>query len=157
MRKTSRHDYDIPLSYIDQSYVKRFLAFNFVLGPALWSSKAAILALYLRLFSPKLWLRHTSYATLLVTFLFYGIQIPLSAAFCTPGKRGSWGFDVIQKCDKIAVMRPIYGVVGLAADVVLFILPIPVIYGLNLPPNKKLGLFFVFFMALLYVYDGRWH
>lgn len=133
----------------DVGIYQRQFASNFVVGPALWSSKAAILALYVRLFRPRVWLRYTSYATLLVTFLFYSANIPLSGVFCTarPGQR--WDFAILQKCSTTAIMAPIQGAVGLAADLVLFGLPLPVIYSLNLPPQKKFGLVVMFLLGLL--------
>ena len=46
-------------------------------------------------------------------------------------------------------MGPIEGAVAIAADLLLFILPLPVVYGLNLPPQKKWGLYLVFFVGFL--------
>ncbi|KAL8906166.1 MAG: hypothetical protein Q9207_002199 [Kuettlingeria erythrocarpa] len=144
IRKTARHIYDIPLSFIDESYVQRQFAINFIVGPTLWSSKAAILALYLRLFGRKVWLRYTAYAILVLTFLSYWANSPLAGAFCAPHHGDAWDLRVLQKCERLSVMGPIHGVVGLAADLLILVLPLPVIYSLHLPRPKKIGLFMVF-------------
>lgn len=151
VRNKARHTYDIPVSFFDESYIKRLFAYNVILGPAKWSAKAAILALYLRLFGPKLWLRYTSYVALLVTFLFYWVQIPLSAAFCAPRHAESWNLEILTRCSKTAVMGPILGAVGVASDVLLLVLPLPIVYGLNMPPQKKLGLYSIFLVGSLYM------
>ena len=153
VRNKARHTYDVPVSVFDESYIKRLFAYNVILGPAKWSAKAAILALYLRLFGLKLWLRYTSYVALLVTFLFYWIQIPLSAAFCAPHHTESWNLDILQRCSKTAVMGPILGAVGVTSDVLLLVLPLPIVYGLNMPPKKKMGLYLIFLVGSLYVHS----
>ena len=152
VRNTARHHYDIPVSFIDESYVKRAFTTNLITGPTKWFAKAAILALYLRLFGLKLWLRYTSYVMLLITFLFYWASIPMSAALCVPHHAESWNYEVLQRCGKMAVTGPIFGAVGVASDVLLLILPLPIVYGLNMPPRKKLGLYMVFLVGCLYVY-----
>ena len=152
VRKTSRHSYDIPLSFLDESFVKRQFAYSLILGPALWCSKAAILVLYIRLFGSKIWLRYTSYGVLVVIFLFYWAQLALSGAFCTPHKGETWDSDVLIRCSDLSVMGVILGAVGVASDLVLLVLPLPVVYGLHLPPKKKLGLLVIFLMSGLYVY-----
>lgn len=48
-------------------------------------------------------------------------------------------------------MFPIHGAVGLAADIFIFILPLPIIYQLNLSTRRKIGLATVFLTGVLYV------
>ena len=122
---------------------------NFIVGPTLWSSKAVMLTLYVRLFGPKKWLRYVCYATLSISFLFYWAQSILTGVFCAPRHGGPWGFDVLQNCAHTAVMAPIQGAVGVAADLLILVLPLPIIYGLHLPKLKKIGLSIVFLMGIL--------
>ena len=128
------------------------MVYGLIISPAKWSAKAAIFALYLRLFGPKRWLRYTSYMTLLVTFLFYWSQIPLSVALCIPRHAESWSLEVLLRCKKTTILGPILGSVGVATDVILLILPLPIVYGLNVPPQKKLALYLVFLAGSLYVH-----
>lgn len=117
----------------------------------MWSSKAAILTLYIRLFGPKKWLRFGAYTVLVLTFLLYWVDIPLTGVFCTPGRNGSWDLAVLNKCQALAIMGPINGATGIAADVAMLVLPLPVIIGLNMAMGRKIGLAIVFLTGVLYV------
>lgn len=130
---------------------QRMFAQNLVVGPALWSSKAAILSLYIRLFAPKKWLRVVSYFALVVMFILYWVTIPLAAIFCTPHDGGPWDRVVIYRCRTVANMSPIQGAVCVAADFFILILPLPIVFRLNLNPKKKIGLAIVFLVGVLYV------
>ena len=46
-------------------------------------------------------------------------------------------------------MAPIQGAVGLAADLLILGLPLPIVYGLNTSTPKKIGLCIVFLMGIL--------
>jgi len=83
--------------------------------------------------------------------MFYWANTPLAGVYCTPRHGGPWDFSVLVRCSKLAVMGPIQGAVGLAADIFILVLPLPIVYGLNLPPQKKFGLFLIFLMGVLYV------
>lgn len=121
-----------------------------IVGPAIWSSKAAILALYIRIFAPLRWLRLASYTVLGLTFLFYWVTIPLTGAFCTPRRHGLWDFNVLSRCATTAVMGPIHGAIGLAADITILILPLPIVPKLNTTMRNKVGLAIVFLAGILY-------
>ena len=110
-----------------------------------------MLALYIRLFAPKRWLRYTCYTGLLITFLFYWANTPLAVAYCTPRHGGPWSFEVLNRCSILAVMGPIQGAVGLAADILILVLPLPIIYRLNMTTAKRTGLCIVFLVGILYV------
>ncbi len=43
----------------------------------------------------------------------------------------------------------IVGTIGLAADVIIFVLPIPIIAKLHIPPLRKFGVAIVFLAGLL--------
>ena len=110
-----------------------------------------MLALYIRLFAPKRWLRYTCYTGLVVTFLFYWANSPLAGVYCTPRHGGPWDFEVLSRCSTLAVIGPIQGAVGLAADILILILPLPIIYRLNMKTARKTGLCIVFLVGILYV------
>ncbi|MCJ1310158.1 hypothetical protein MMC25_003819 [Agyrium rufum] len=124
IRNTARHIYDVPVSFIDASYVKRQFAVNMML-------------------------RYGSYAGLTLTFLLYWVETPLSIAFCAPPLHGAWDFAALSKCGEIAVMGPIHGATGVVADLLLLVLPFPILATLNLAPRKKVGLAIVFMTGIL--------
>ena len=122
---------------------------SFVVGPALWSSKAAILALYIRIFSPTKWLRFASYIGLIAMFFPYWVQIPLTGALCVPQHNQHWDFPPIPRCGKLKIMALIQGAVGIAADCFLLILPLPILRRLQMARSRKAGLFIVFLVGIL--------
>lgn len=110
-----------------------------------------MLALYIRIFAPKKWLRITSYTTLVVTFLFYFVNIPLLGVYCVPRSGEGWDIQLMLRCAKTSIMAPILGAVSIAADVFILFLPLPIVLRLNLAPKRKLGLALVFLAGVLYV------
>ena len=126
-------------------------AVNIIVGPAIWSSKAAILTLYIRLFGPKKWLRFGAYTVLVLTFLLYWVDIPVAAAIFIPGDNGSWDLAVLNRCKAIAILGPLNGATGIAADLAMLVLPLPVVIGLNMATGRKIGLAIAFLTGILYV------
>ncbi|KAF7506028.1 hypothetical protein GJ744_012275 [Endocarpon pusillum] len=151
LRRLLRHSYDIPLTWLDAAALRLYFASNFVLGPTVWASKAAILTLYLRLFGPKRWLRYASYIALIVLTLVYWSSPIIAGLFCAPRAGKPWDGEVIIRCTDARVLGPIYGSVGLAADIFLLILPLPIIFRLNLARGRKIALAAVFMMGIFAV------
>ena len=114
----------------------------------MWASKAAIIALYLRIFGSVRWLRLTSYGLLVFTFLFYWSNVVIAAAFCIPEKGAPWNATALQKCGRPVTTVVLNGVFGVAADIVLFAMPLPIILKLQLG-RKKTGLTVVFLLGFL--------
>lgn len=122
-----------------------------IIGPTMWASKAAILALYIRLFGRVRWLRFTCYGLLIFTFLFYWSNIAISSTFCIPENGGPWDATVLERCGRSRAAFVSNGVFGVVADIVLFALPFPVIFKLQLG-RKKTGLCIVFLLGFLCVW-----
>jgi hypothetical protein len=115
----------------------------------MWASKAAILALYIRLFGTVRWLRLTSYGLILFTFLFYWSNVAIAATFCLPRNGAPWDATALARCGSPVASVVVNGVFGVVADLVLFVLPFPVLYKLQLGRRKKIGLGIVFLVGLL--------
>lgn len=112
------------------------------------------MSLYIRLFAIVRWLRITSYIALVVTFMFYWASMPLAGIFCFPRAGEFWDGNLLLRCQRLAIVGPVQGVVGLAADIFILVLPLPVVYKLNLAPRRKIGLAAVFLAGVLYVSLG---
>ncbi|KAF9736932.1 hypothetical protein PMIN02_012226 [Paraphaeosphaeria minitans] len=152
VRNTARHQWDLPVCYFDERYTKLAFALNVVVGPAYWASKAAIIALYIRLFQVEVWLRRTSYITIVLLFLVYWSLIPVSAVYCTPRNGAAWDLILLGSCQQhLLFAGPMQGAVSIAADVFILFLPLPIIVKLNLPFRKKIGVVTVFFVGVLAV------
>ncbi|KAL9034264.1 MAG: hypothetical protein Q9180_005504, partial [Flavoplaca navasiana] len=118
-----------------------------VYPPGVYFAKAAILTLYLRIFSVKRVMRGLIYGGLIVLFLVYATFIPLTVVLCTPRNGGAWDLVLLQKCKPTAIASVIQGVFCLLSDIYILVLPLPIIWKLNLKPKKKIGLAVVFMSA----------
>ncbi|KAI1360790.1 hypothetical protein F5Y08DRAFT_39639 [Xylaria arbuscula] len=120
-----------------------------VLTPlALWTCKAPILFLYLRLFGIKKWLRVISYITLAITAAVYTAGIVAIPPACTPhSSELSKGF--IEGCQtRTRIINVFTGSFSVLADVIILVLPLPVVFGLTLLVRSKVGLAFLFLSGL---------
>ncbi|KAL8885001.1 MAG: hypothetical protein Q9215_007074 [Flavoplaca cf. flavocitrina] len=148
----ARHAWDVPLSFIDASYSKRVVSHGMVYPPGVYFTKAAILVLYLRIFSVKRVMRALIYVGLIVLFLVYATFIPLTVVFCTPRNGGAWDLVLLQKCQQTTgIAAVVQAVFGLLSDIYILVLPLPIIWNLNLKPKKKIGLAVVFMSAGLVI------
>lgn len=118
---------------------------------ALWTCKAPILFLYVRLFGIKRWLRVTSYTTLVLTALVYVSGIVAIPPACTP-RTHDLSEAFIDNCQGRTRMINVYlGSVSVLADIVILVLPMPVVFGLKLLVRSRVGLVLLFLSGLLFV------
>lgn len=135
----------------------------------LFFAKAAILLLYLRAFRPTLWLRLGVYITLAILFCSYWmtgkymctvicrntcpnkITVPLGLVYCMPHNGNPWGFAVLANCNHLATPGLVQAGMNIAADITIFVLPLPIIAKLQMPTSKKVALAGIFATGILYV------
>lgn len=112
--------------------------------------KLSILLLYLRLFSSGFKTRTIIYG-LLFFVGSYTLAFELSALFgCQPVPR-LFNRSLKGKCITFHYHILIQQVFNIISDILLFIVPIPVAWRLNLPFKQRLGVMFVFMTASMYV------
>lgn len=115
---------------------------------ALFTCKAPILFLYIRLFGIKKWLRVTSYATLALMALVYVSGIVAIPPACAPHAR-DLSDAFVRGCQARTRTINVYlGSVSVLADVVILVLPMPVVFGLKLLIRSRVGLVFLFLSGL---------
>ncbi|KAI0435911.1 hypothetical protein F4803DRAFT_544022 [Xylaria telfairii] len=115
-----------------------------------WFTKAPILFLYIRLFGVKRWLRLTAHITLVLSAIVLIITTAYAASRCDP--KGSWTPQLSANCNTAGSTTGVaIGILGLIMDLIIFILPLPIISRLHLPWAKKIGLCIVFATGLLAV------
>ncbi|KAI0828783.1 hypothetical protein F5Y06DRAFT_290905 [Hypoxylon sp. FL0890] len=113
--------------------------------------KSAILLEWLAIFVPKgtrnyfFW---TSWSVLVVHNLFYISMIILELAACSPFER-NWNPLVPGKCINTVGVAVGISAVNLAFDVVIFLLPQKVIWGLQMRTRRKIGISFLFAVGVL--------
>jgi len=117
----------------------------------MWATKAAILALYTRIFGSVRWMRLSSYLLIVLLFLFYGSNIAIAAIYCLPRNGAPWDATAFARCGSPVISAIVIGVFAVIADLALFVLPLPIIFGLRLSPKKKMGITLIFLVGFLYV------
>ncbi|KAI0861706.1 hypothetical protein F4860DRAFT_513500 [Xylaria cubensis] len=118
-------------------------------GFSTWFAKAPILALYLRLFGIRIWVRVVCWFMLLATAIAYLVAISYNAAGCFP-KSPDVGLQFVVDCTHLSsVVGTSLGGIAVATDIIIFVIPVPIIFGLHLSIQKKIGLALVFFTGSL--------
>jgi hypothetical protein len=120
-----------------------------LIAPTLWATKASVLLLYLRNFEIVQWIRITSWVLIVVLFLFYGSNIAIAAIYCIPRHGEAWDSTAFARCASPVTSTVVIGVFAVVADLVIFVMPLPVIFQLQLSRPKKIGLGVVFSVGML--------
>ncbi|KAK3319609.1 hypothetical protein B0T19DRAFT_269619 [Cercophora scortea] len=130
------------------------VAIGFIASFGAYFAKVPILILYLRLFGVYTYLRNSCYILLAVPLLLLAGSASYGAALCSPDNK------VMDTTFLVGCVRSGLGVcvwnaaVSLAADILIFVLPLPVIFGITLPRRKKIGLVVIFLVGILGVTAG---
>ncbi|EED23821.1 conserved hypothetical protein [Talaromyces stipitatus ATCC 10500] len=130
---------------------KRQFVQQMLIAPTLWATKASVLALYLRNFRIIQWMRVSCWILLVVLFLFYGSNIAIAAVYCIPRNGEAWDSTAFERCASPITSTVVIGVFAVVADLIIFMMPLPIIFRLRLTQQKKIGLGIVFSVGLLTV------
>lgn len=118
--------------------------------PLLAMAKFSILFLYLRL-GPIHWFR---VAVFTLMFVVVGANFALIFAFifaCHPVKRG-WDLTITEgSCINRAALYVSTAVLNMLTDILLLLLPIPMVVRLQMPRIQKFGLILIFAVGSMYV------
>ncbi|PSN67345.1 hypothetical protein BS50DRAFT_634725 [Corynespora cassiicola Philippines] len=139
-RGTGRHTWDIPVTVMSASMMQLQVVIQFLIAPTLWAAKSAILALYIRIFGTITWMRRTSYVWIFLMALFYGMNIVIAGVYCVPRKGEPWEGASFQRCTSSAWLNVVVGVFSCVADLVILVLPFPIVWKLHVSMAKKYSL-----------------
>lgn len=119
----------------------------------MWTAKLPVLLLLARIFGVDRAVRITAYATALVLGIAIVSAGIYNAVICWPPGADD-GLDVylgfVPRCtDASSLTGTILAPISLAGDVIIFLLPLPVIFKLQLSIQKKIGLLVVFLFGLV--------
>jgi hypothetical protein len=111
--------------------------------------KYSILCLYLRIF-PNMWLKRCVFAFMAFTACFT-IPLIFSAAIrCNP-VRAQWDLEAARtaKCLDWLIILKLTVVYEVIAEIVLFTLPLPIVFKLQMATAKKIQIIIFFGLGLL--------
>lgn len=121
-----------------------------ILGPTLFFAKSAIFLLYLRVFTVNKKMRYSIWFGLAYTFVLYWINIPFESWNCAPRAGDPWGLETVgMTCRNNVMFGLVQGVLAVALDLYIFILPIPVTLRLQMSLRRRLAVLGVFATAIL--------
>jgi hypothetical protein len=109
-------------------------------------AKASLLCFYYRM-SQIRWVRITS-AYLGIIITAYSIALILSLSFaCNPIKK-AWDVTVTEgTCINRPAVYVLLAVLNIATDVILLVIPIPMVWRLQMPVAQKIGVVVVFLIG----------
>ncbi|KAK7214246.1 hypothetical protein V2G26_021424 [Clonostachys chloroleuca] len=149
------HMYDIPVSKLTTSYAENTVtqgAFYFIASMFI---KTAILALYLRIFSPSPVAKKLLWIGIAVTAIFYLTSMSVFLGHCVPRPAdfASGGYLSLQtsaRCFKVSgPVSLASGIVGTIIDFYVLVLPIVFLWSLRTSFRKKAGIAGVFLAGIV--------
>ena len=114
----------------------------------LWLYKFTILLLYLRLFGVNKPFRYATWTVMLLVFGYLFSNLLTLIFGCTPIDK-YWKSMTPGHCipeDKIGLF---YGTMNFLTDVIIFVLPLPMVWRLKLSRENKLGVMLVFMGGIM--------
>ena len=135
---------------LGQQYQKWIFGASCTYLLALLGYKMSILCLYLRIFDVDQLFRYRTWAVMFVTFGYLFSNMCTQIFGCRPVAK-SWTPDLPGHC--ISTRKADYGYVSLniISDLLIFVLPLPMVWRLQLSPRDKLGVSVIFVIGSLYV------
>ena len=130
--------------------IQKFVVLDMLYSPAILMAKLSLLLLYLQIFHVNVGLRYCIYFSMAFISLFYCGTFIAYAILSIP-KPGQSQLAAILSVDtaRDIPLGITQGSVGVATDFFIFCLPIPVVWKLQLPLRKKIGVLAIFMTGLL--------
>lgn len=127
------------------------LAYTMPYGPTMFFIKVSVLLLYLRVFSPDRRMRLFIYIGIGYLLITTSVSTVLFGALCAPRNGESFllRYTSAQRVNNITNLSRANGVCSFIADTYLFVLPLPIIWKLNMSTKRKYASFGVFMTGFL--------
>lgn len=111
-------------------------------------TKASILFLYIRIFGNIRWFRYACMALLTVVCMYCVASVVVTIFQCTPVER-TWDRTFNGTCIDTKTFWYANAGFSIATDLMILIIPLPLVWGLQLPIIQKLALMAVFLIGSL--------
>ncbi|KAI9848486.1 MAG: hypothetical protein M1838_000509 [Thelocarpon superellum] len=139
----TRHLWDVPLTSFVPYLLQYILATAILYGFVLLFAKLSILFLYLRLFQVHRLFIYLSYGLIFVVMGYLLSSIGVAIFQCAPVEK-AWNPAVPGHCMQIQNLAIFSAVMNVITDFAIFLLPLPLVWGLRMAPRAKVGLLMVF-------------
>ncbi|KAI1355908.1 hypothetical protein F5Y01DRAFT_325013 [Xylaria sp. FL0043] len=152
-----RHAWHLPLCWISGSYQQAIYIWTILANISLPCSKIATFLLLLQIFTVSRSMRFAIFIGIAAISALYTAAIILSTYFLVPHTGETWT-TVIEKSAQGHFFSQYWGVASggaaLLIDLYIFILPLPILWKLNLSTRRKLQIIAVFLVGLLAIVAG---
>ena len=118
-----------------------------LLGPCLFLGKSCLLLLYHRIFNIQRAFHLTIYIFIAFAFVSQMSIIPMDAILCHPVN--DWTMEN-PRCQETYKIGPAQGACSIAIDVAIFVMPIPIVWGLHMPIRRRIGVLAIFATGAMY-------
>ena len=148
-----KHQWDIILQEWSEEKLRLSLVNVAIYGPLIWIIKLSLFLMLLELFGLLTWVRISAWLGIAVTGLFYFASLIAELALCAPrGEQTQLAYLTVlatPQCQQNPAAILSVGIMNVISDVYLLLLPLPVIWGLQLPTMSKLGVLAIFLTGSL--------
>ena len=117
---------------------------------SLFGYKMAILFLYLRIYQVNRTFRFATYVTMFIIFAYLFSNFCTQLFGCQPFKK-EYDKQVPGHCIDYIKADYAYGSLNFITDLILFVLPLPMVWRLQLNLKEKIGISLIFAIGSLYV------
>ncbi|KAI1373507.1 hypothetical protein F4677DRAFT_455936 [Hypoxylon crocopeplum] len=111
--------------------------------------KISILHFYIMTFRNKTFM-YVGYAVMGIAIAFWTAAFFSDAFFCIPPEK-SWLPDTPGHCGNSSTIYIVLASTDLAIDIIIIALPMPILWGLQLPTAKKISLTFIFGLGFIII------
>ena len=119
-------------------------------GPTVFFAKLSLFILYLRIFSPSRNMRLLIYFGIVINLCYYVATAVGMMALCLPRHGEIWAVALYSHhCHHAFTMTYVQGIFNIVSDLFLLILPVPVVWRLQMPQKKKWGVCAIFATGVL--------
>lgn len=123
---------------------------NTIQAFAFFFSRLPIFALYLQLFGKRVGFRRAVYVGLVANFLVHLVVVPFIAHYCTPASGYGWSSrELSASCKKLIAYAIVQGASNILLGIYVLILPMPIIWKLQMPLKKRIAVLSIFATGLM--------
>ncbi|KAJ2983343.1 hypothetical protein NUW58_g6268 [Xylaria curta] len=144
-----RHQWDVPLSFLTDDYLKTNFSFVLLTAISAMLVKLSLLLLYLRIFKPAWKVTLTIYACIGIVSLFYLSTMIAELVVGVPKGGGTWQQAQAAYGPFGLTISVVRGVFGVLSDFVILLIPMTQLVLLALPTRRKVVLVGVFLTGIL--------
>ena len=132
---------------------KMIIVIDLLYGSIAFCAKLSLFLLYYRLFARHQWIRYLVYLGIALVAAMYTAGTIVYGYLCLPRHGQSWiEAGLSSRCHKQFIMIGyVRGPFNLLSDLYLLLLPLPAVWHLHLPLQKRLGIAAIFLTGSLWV------